>query len=1107
MSASTLLNLILWQGIGPVFVRSANPTLYPFILAALALALLIFIREIVGDVYRYTRNSYRSLATLSHEMLFDVGSLLSSWALTYVIWLCFTLPYNAFPFLSAPAPGITLGPVSLDALYAFVAIVLHMAASLLALQALGGIWFAYFMPSGVDSRHTTDLAGIVSSSAAMFGWEAQRWPSAFTIPVEMVLIFSFALLLIRLFSPTYSASQVAFRLRHIVVALLALAGLAGVWALHGIGIPSDFAHLIVRSANSTLYPVALVAIVISMVAALVNGALAPIPPVKRQRALQSAAGGIPIVWAFQVGLIWLAWWAITTPYTQLPFVQGSVSWSIGSLPLAPTIAAVATLLHAVILALAISNLLTSWANGLLRIPVGRARTGVLATLLYALDAYVLYRFGWPGWIVTLMELVALSVIMTNLDDWVNALLKWRSADSSVGFRQLQRFKDSLSSVIYFLVVSFIVLSNGSSMYLVEFFGLFYMLSLLDRVVAELSSVWNPQKTSGPVGLLSPRRWYVTMLLAAAIGLVGAAGLFRVITPQDVPSAALWLEAGAAVAAYMVFKPLVEYANYGAADRSRQEDGTLSSGEMIERAMERVALAFAQPAHIATDAQPRLGRIGMPGATTEPARSSTADKHTQGEERAQGIQKGLRLPIGVLFFALALIYHFLTTYLHLTTLLSTSLVPLVFGLIALAASLLQVINVPAMDPPRYVSLLLVFIIIVISGATVLFTLTPLPPPLSAAQLVSLGFLAVIGDESFLAHSVYTLLRELLFLLTLGQLIYLFRLIETALFKFERQSQQTSGERVDGAQDTVELGEWLAERGEREKAIAQFRAAIKDAHDDPRVIRRAGLGLQRAREYVQALAAYERAIELDPTYTIYWNDKGVALEALGRPQEAIVAYDRAIRLEPNYALAWDNKGDALMSLGAWAQALVAYQKAAEMASDNQDVYWNDVCTALTNLRRYEESLAAVDRALKIDNKWAYTWRNRADVLLNLPDRAREALAAAERAVGRDKNSVRGWALYGMTLEASGQSDEARSAWEYALTLDPEPSWTSRGDALAGLGRYEEALTAFDRALKVAPYDPDTWRSKARALRALGRESEALEAERRERELSSGTQPPAP
>src|SRR5258706_5378934 len=56
-------------------------------------------------------------------------------------------------------------------------------------------------------------------------------------------------------------------------------------------------------------------------------------------------------------------------------------------------------------------------------------------------------------------------------------------------------------------------------------------------------------------------------------------------------------------------------------------------------------------------------------------------------------------------------------------------------------------------------------------------------------------------------------------------------------------------------------------------------------------------------------------LDPNLAKAHNEKGCALNYLGRYQEGLVAFEQAIRLDPNNAMAYNNKGWALNSLGRY------------------------------------------------------------------------------------------------------------------------------------------------------------------------------------------------
>src|SRR5919205_2200351 len=69
------------------------------------------------------------------------------------------------------------------------------------------------------------------------------------------------------------------------------------------------------------------------------------------------------------------------------------------------------------------------------------------------------------------------------------------------------------------------------------------------------------------------------------------------------------------------------------------------------------------------------------------------------------------------------------------------------------------------------------------------------------------------------------------------------------------------------------------------------------------------LKQKRNYTGAIAAYNKALEIDPKDKQVWANKGDALNLLGNYTGAIAAYNKALEIDPTYVNAWDGKGWAL------------------------------------------------------------------------------------------------------------------------------------------------------------------------------------------------------
>lgn len=102
----------------------------------------------------------------------------------------------------------------------------------------------------------------------------------------------------------------------------------------------------------------------------------------------------------------------------------------------------------------------------------------------------------------------------------------------------------------------------------------------------------------------------------------------------------------------------------------------------------------------------------------------------------------------------------------------------------------------------------------------------------------------------------------------------------------------------ADDWYELGCEL-ELTSTDQAIDAYERAIESdpSHADAHV----NLGRLRHEEQAPALAEkhYRAAVQADPANDTAWFNLGVALEDLGRPSEAITAYQRALLIDPHNA----------------------------------------------------------------------------------------------------------------------------------------------------------------------------------------------------------------
>ena len=161
--------------------------------------------------------------------------------------------------------------------------------------------------------------------------------------------------------------------------------------------------------------------------------------------------------------------------------------------------------------------------------------------------------------------------------------------------------------------------------------------------------------------------------------------------------------------------------------------------------------------------------------------------------------------------------------------------------------------------------------------------------------------------------------------------------------------------------------LQRQGKIEEAIEQWRSiATVAGEENPQLQARAWFSIGYLRSVGEradlkaAMDAYTKAIELNPTDAIAYNNRGYVKKNLGRPEEAIQDYDRAIELNPTLASAYSNRGYAKNDLGQHEAALADLNQAIKL-NPTLAVAYNNRGIANQNLAHITEAREDFEKAL--------------------------------------------------------------------------------------------------------------------------------------------------
>jgi len=229
----------------------------------------------------------------------------------------------------------------------------------------------------------------------------------------------------------------------------------------------------------------------------------------------------------------------------------------------------------------------------------------------------------------------------------------------------------------------------------------------------------------------------------------------------------------------------------------------------------------------------------------------------------------------------------------------------------------------------------------------------------------------------------------------------------------------------------LGNELGALGRDDEAIAALRRAVAQRPMFPEAWRNLGVVLESAaggRE--EALSCFERACEQQPDYVDAQFSRASALGTLGRAVDAVAAYERVLELDAKHAGAYNNLGILFLDEWLLEEARACFQRA--LASDPAHA------EALNNLgnvdlreQRFPEAAEEFRRALSIAPSFVEAF-NGAGLAAQELGRADDAAACFRQALALRPAFIEAQANLGMTLVQLGDVSAARQSFMHAARL---------------------------------------------------------------------------
>ena len=129
---------------------------------------------------------------------------------------------------------------------------------------------------------------------------------------------------------------------------------------------------------------------------------------------------------------------------------------------------------------------------------------------------------------------------------------------------------------------------------------------------------------------------------------------------------------------------------------------------------------------------------------------------------------------------------------------------------------------------------------------------------------------------------------------------------------------------------------------DEAIAQYQKALEINPNDAEAHYNLGIALLQKGQVDEAMVQFQKALEINPNYAEAHNNLGLVLFQKGQVDEAIAQYQKALEINPDYAAAHYNLGNALLQKGQLDEAIAQFQKALEINPDYAEAHINLGCS---------------------------------------------------------------------------------------------------------------------------------------------------------------------
>jgi tetratricopeptide (TPR) repeat protein len=293
----------------------------------------------------------------------------------------------------------------------------------------------------------------------------------------------------------------------------------------------------------------------------------------------------------------------------------------------------------------------------------------------------------------------------------------------------------------------------------------------------------------------------------------------------------------------------------------------------------------------------------------------------------------------------------------------------------------------------------------------------------------------------------------------------------------------------------LGKALQLNGRNEAALAAYTKAIELEPGNGEAYNNIATLYHLRGELAEAIHWYGQALERYPRHAGMRQNLADAYYGMGVFDQVIDWYQQALEMDPGDGQIWNNYGQTLYAAGQYKTAETAFLKALDIIPEQPEIY-NNLGNIYSRYSDYPRSIEMYKKALDCEPEdVASVWANLADAYrqAGLTVQARQAITSAMQTAPKSPHLM---LLAGRIERQGGDFSKAFGWLTEALSHDAANVrlWVEMAEIEVERGNGEAALTHFVQATKIDLTYSRAWYGLARLKETQKDSAGALEAYRR-------------